>query len=353
MARPPVGLAAESLPRGEPYRQSGHLLQRRADPVGSPAPTRRACEEAVIGEDPFDRSHAPPIGVPEPLAPGLRAVTAPNAGPMTFTGTRSYVLGEGEVAVIDPGPDDARHLEALAAAVRGERVAAVLVTHAHVDHSGGAAAFAARVGAPVLGHGDAAGARSAAMARLAAAGGIGGGEGLDAGFRPDRRLGDGEVVAGPGWTLTALHTPGHIGDHLTFAWAEGEALFSGDLVMGWATTMISPPDGDLAAFRASLRRLQERSEAAYYPGHGAPVREPRRLVTHLLAHRAAREAEILAALAREPARVGELVATIYAAVDPALHGAAARNVLAHLIDLEGRGLVRADGPPEAALYRLA
>ncbi len=292
------------------------------------------------------------MGVAEELAPGLRAVTAPNAGPMTFTGTRSYIVGRGEVAVIDPGPDDPRHLRALAAAVAGERVAAVLVTHAHRDHSAGAAAFAARVAAPVLAHGDPVGARSPAMARLAAAGGIGGGEGIDPRFRPDRRIGEGAVVAGPGWTLTALATPGHLGDHLSFAWAEGEALFSGDHVMGWATTLISPPDGDLGAFRASLRRLQARSEAVYYPGHGAPVRDPQAVLGYVLAHRAVREAEILAALARGPATVAALVAAIYAAVDPALHPAAARNVLAHLIDLAERGVAVADGPLAAAAWRL-
>jgi glyoxylase-like metal-dependent hydrolase (beta-lactamase superfamily II) len=302
----------------------------------------------------FDQSHAPPIGVAEALAPGLRVVTAPNPGPMTFTGTRSYIVGEGEVAVIDPGPDLAAHLDALAAAVAGERVAAVLVTHAHRDHSAGAAAFAARVGAPVLAHGEAAAARSPAMARLARSGALGGGEGLDARFRPDRRIGEGAVVGGRGWTLTALATPGHTADHLSFAWAEAGAVFSGDAVMGWATTLISPPDGDLGAFRASLARLLARDEAVYYPGHGAPVTDPTRLVRHLLAHRDAREAEIVAALAAGATRIPELVAGIYADVDPALHAAAARNVLAHLVDLAERGRVRADGPlgPGAA-YRLA
>jgi hydroxyacylglutathione hydrolase len=303
---------------------------------------------------PFELDHAPPVGLAEPLAPGLRVVTAPNAGPMTFTGTRSYVVGAGEVAVIDPGPADPRHLDALAAAVAGERVAAVLVTHAHRDHSAGAAAFAARVGAPVLAHGDPAGARSPVMARLAAAGGIGGGEGIDAGFAPDRRLGEGTVTSGPSWTLTALHLPGHLSDHLCFAWAEGEALFSGDLVMGWASTLISPPDGDLGAFRASLARLQARGEAVYYPGHGAPVRAPGRLVAHLLAHRAEREAQVLEALAAGPATMAALVAAIYRDLDPALHPAAGRNVLAHLIDLAERGIVAPDGPLAAgARFRLA
>ena len=287
-------------------------------------------------DDPFERDHAPPVGVPEPLAPGLRVVTAPNPGPMTFTGTRSYLVGEGEVAVIDPGPDDPAHLAALAAAVAGERVAAVLVTHAHRDHSAGARAFAARVGAPLLARGPVPVADIPGFA-------AGGGEGRDAGFRPDAVIGEGGRLAGPGWTLVAVETPGHTADHLAFAWPEADALFSGDHVMGWATTLISPPDGSLGAFRASLSRLQGRPETVYYPGHGAPVADPQRILAHILAHRERREAEIVAALARGPATVAGLVAALYAGVDPRLHPAAARNVLAHLIDLEARGRVAAEG----------
>lgn len=305
-------------------------------------------------EAPFDLGHAPPVGTPERLQPGVRVVTAPNAGPMTFTGTRSYVVGEGEVAVIDPGPAEPRHLDALAAAVAGERVAAVLVTHAHRDHSAGAAAFAARVGAPVYAHGDPESARSPAMRALAATGALGGGEGIDAGFRPDGRIGEGWSLAGPGWTLVALATPGHTSDHLSFAFPEGDALFSGDHLMGWATTLISPPDGDLGAFRGSVGRVLARGHGVLYPGHGAPVDDPARLGAYVLAHRRAREAQILEALARGPASIPALVAAIYAGVDRALHPAAARNVLAHLVDLLERGLVAADGPiGPGASWRLA
>ena len=306
-----------------------------------------------MAEEPFERAHAPGIGAVERLGPGVRAVTAPNAGPMTFTGTRTYLVGEGTVALIDPGPDDARHREAVARALGpGERVAAVLVTHAHRDHSEGAAAMGAFLDAPVLAHGDPIGARSPEVARMAGALGIGGGEGLDPGFVPDRRIGAGEVIAGPGFTLTAVATPGHTADHLGFAYAEGAAFFSGDIVMGWSTTVISPPDGDLAAYRASLARLRERGEEVYFPGHGAPVTRPARLVGHLLAHRAARESQILAALGAGPARVPALVEAMYRGIDPALRGAAARNVLAHLIDLAGRDEVVAEGVGMEALYGL-
>ena len=280
-------------------------------------------------------------GEPEELAPGLRCVTAPNPGPMTFTGTRSYLLGETRIAILDPGPACDRHLDALEAAVGSASVAAILVTHAHRDHSGGAAAAGARLGAPVMAFGDRP--RSDAMAARATAGELGGGEGVDVDFRPDRRLRDGEEIAGPGWTLTALHTPGHLGDHLCFAWAEGRALFSGDLVMGWATTLISPPDGDLGAYRASLARLGARDERVFHPGHGPAVTDPHGLIATHLAHRRAREGEILAALARRPAPIEALVAELYADVDRRLWPAAARNVLAHLLDLAERGRVAPAG----------
>ncbi len=305
-----------------------------------------------MAEDPFERDHAPVVGAPEPLAPGLVAVTAPNPGPMTFTGTRSYLLGDREVAVIDPGPDDPRHLAALEAALApGARVTAILVTHAHRDHSAGARALQDRVGAPILGFG--ARPRSPVMERLAATGDLGGGEGIDTSFAPDRSIDDGAAVEGDGWRLEVVHTPGHLGDHLCFAWTAGRALFSGDTVMGWATTVISPPDGDLGAFLGSLARLQARTESIYYPGHGAPLRDPRRMIAWQRAHRAERERQIRAALAAGPTTVPTLVAIVYPDLSPALRPAAARNVLAHLIDLAERGQIRVDGPAAAdASYAL-
>ncbi|MBP7242704.1 MBL fold metallo-hydrolase [Amaricoccus sp.] len=294
--------------------------------------------------DPFERDHRPVHGRPEPLAPGIVVVTAPNPGPMTFTGTRTYIVGAGrDRVVIDPGPDDAGHLDAVAAAVpAGVRVRAILVTHGHADHAAGVRGLQDRLDVPVLGFGPRE--RTAAMQRLAAAGDLGGGEGIAAGFAPDARLADGEVVAGDGWRLEAIHTPGHLGDHLCFAWPEAGALFSGDTVMGWATTLISPPDGDLGAFLASLDRLAARPEGAYYPGHGAVLRDPGGMIAWQRAHRAERDVQIRAAVSAGLATIPEIVAAVYPDLGPALRPAAARNVLAHLIGLVGRAEVAATEP---------
>ncbi|MEM8571726.1 MAG: MBL fold metallo-hydrolase [Pseudomonadota bacterium] len=288
-------------------------------------------------QDPFDRSHAPVVGEVEQILPGLRVVTAPNAGPMTFTGTQSYIVGEGRVAVLDPGPLDKAHIDALQSAVRRETVKAVLVSHSHRDHSSGAREFARLVGAPVMAHGDPRGARSPLMTRLADDGLLEGGEGIDEGFWPDEVLRDGDRISGPDWELEALYSPGHLSDHLAFVW--GRSIFSGDVAMGWATTLISPPDGDLARFRTSIERLIAHAPERLYPGHGGTVEDPERLLTHLLDHRAAREKQILASLSDGPGGISDIVARVYADVPPDLHAAAGRNVFAHLIDLVERGLV--------------
>lgn len=286
----------------------------------------------------------PVAGVPLTLAPGLRLVLAPNPSPMTERGTNTYLLGEGTVSVIDPGPADPAHLAAILSALApGERVAQILVTHAHKDHSPLARPLAEATGAPVLGFGDARAGRSARMAALAGA--VGGGEGVDAAFAPDARLADGAEVEAGGRLLRAVHTPGHFGNHLCFLW--GEALFTGDHVMGWAPSLVSPPDGDLTDFMASLDRIEALGPLRYYPGHGAPVAAGPERVRGLRAHRQAREAAIRDAVAGGAATLPAITDAVYLDVAPALLPAAARNVLAHLIDLEARGLVAFDGPPGA------
>lgn len=298
------------------------------------------------GETESPESFDPRPGQPLALAEGLRLVLAPNPSPMTERGTNSYLLGEGALTVLDPGPDDSRHLAALLAApARGERITRILVSHAHVDHSPAARALARETGAPVLAYGDAQAGRSARMQRLAGQE-IGGGEGVDAGFRPDEALPDGCELDIGGLALRALHTPGHFGNHMSFLW--GERLFSGDTVMGWAPSLVSPPDGDLTDFMASLDRLEALGRSVLYPGHGAPVADGVARIRALRAHRLARETAIRAALDEGARDAGEIVRRVYTDVAPALIGGALRNVLAHLIDLQARGLAEFDGPPGLA-----
>lgn len=289
-----------------------------------------------MGPEQESANFDPPVGAVVHVAPGVRRILAPNPSAMTFRGTNTYVVGQGEVAVIDPGPQDERHLAALRRALAGERVRHILVTHAHLDHSSLAARLAAETGAPVLAFGDATAGRAPQMVRLAEQGLTGGGEGVDHGFCPDARLRDGAQVRvtldGQARPVTALHTPGHMAGHLCFAF--GNVLFSGDLVMGWSTSLVSPPDGDLAAFLASCASVRARRAAALLPGHGGPVVDPAARIDALIAHRHRRSAQILACLSRAPQGVATLTAEIYADTNPALHPAAARNIFAHLIDLE-------------------
>jgi hydroxyacylglutathione hydrolase len=288
----------------------------------------------------------PVPGQPVALAPGLRRVLAPNPGPMTHWGTNTYLLGNECLAVIDPGPDDPRHLAALRAAIAGRAVSHILVTHAHLDHSRLAGPLARETGAPVLAFGGARAGRSAVMTQLARAGPIAGGEGVDADFAPDHRLSDGDEVAGDGWALRALHTPGHMGNHLCFLW--GDTAFSGDHVMGWATSLVSPPDGDLTDFMASLARLAETGVQRLWPGHGAPVQDAQARIAALKTHREDRTAQIRAALAQAPGTPAEITARVYTDLPAALRPAAERNVLAHLVALCQSGQARSQGPLTAA-----
>ena len=277
------------------------------------------------------------------MGDGIVRVLAPNPSPMTFHGTNSYILGHEELAVIDPGPDDEAHLAALLAAIGRRRVAQVIVTHSHLDHSPLAARLAARVDAPVVAFGDSQSGRSEMMQTVAQQGLTGGGEGIDLGFRPDECLPDGAVLAGADWSLEVLHTPGHLGNHICLR--AGEVIFSGDHVMGWASSLVSPPDGDLSDFMAACRRLRSLPARRMLPGHGLPIDTPAARLDWLIAHREMREAQILATLAHGATTPHNLAAAIYTDVAPALHPAAVRNVFAHLIDLTARKLVFADPVP--------
>lgn len=279
--------------------------------------------------------------------PRLTLLRAPNPSPMTAEGTNTWLLAEGDaVVVIDPGPALDVHLRAILAALQGRALAAILVTHAHLDHSALAPGLAAATGAPVLAFGPAGAGQSPLMARLAGQGLTGGGEGIDRDFHPDRRLQDGEVLQAGPLQIEALHTPGHLSNHLCFA-CDG-LLFSGDLAMGWASSLVSPPDGDMGAYMASLRRLAGRRWRVMLPGHGAPVADPAARLAELIAHREAREAAVMEALARGPADAEALTAAIYRDTPAALLPAARRNVLAHLLDLADRNLISATPPLTAA-----
>lgn len=282
---------------------------------------------------------------------GLRRVLAANPSPMTGPGTTTFLLGQGAVTVIDPGPDDPAHLAAILGALApGEHVAAILVSHPHLDHSALVPALQRATGAPTLGFGPAGSGRSALNDRLAAAG-LTGGEGVDAAFVPDRRLANGDVIDTAAGPLTALHTPGHMGAHLAFAW--GDVLFSGDHVMGWAPSLVSPPEGDMGAYMASLARLAAHDWRLILPAHGAPIANPAARLAELTAHRLGRETRVLAALAAGHATLPAITAAAYAGTDPALLPAASRNALAHLIDLASRNLVGADPLPlPGARFRL-
>ncbi|WRH61445.1 MAG: MBL fold metallo-hydrolase [Fuscovulum sp.] len=275
--------------------------------------------------------------------PRLRTILAPNAAPLTFRGTNTYILGSGRVAVIDPGPDLPAHLDAILAALDpGEAVSHILVTHPHRDHSALAPALAGATGAPILAFGTATEGRSPLMQNLAAAGLTAGGDGLDLAFLPDQRLGDGETLTGPDWQVTALHTPGHLGSHLCFS--AGAWLFSGDHVMGWSSSVISPPDGDMRSYMDALHRIDRPDWALFLPGHGDPIPNPRARVRTLITHRRDREAQIMAALLRGPADAETLTRQIYTDLPPALLPAARQNVLAHLLDLQEKNQVSAPTP---------
>ena len=276
--------------------------------------------------------HAP-YAVLEPLEPGIARVLAPNPSAFTYTGTQTYLVGDAELAVIDPGPDLSDHLNALEHAIGGRQVAAIMCTHTHRDHSPAARPLAQATGAPIVGCAplalDDAGPRADAA--------------FDRDYAPDRVLEDGEDIEIDGRRLTAVATPGHTSNHLCFAVAGSGALFTGDHVMGWSTTVVFPPDGDMADYMASLDKLQQRDDRIYYPAHGPPVTNPRQHVRGFIGHRRQRERQVLGLLDERARTIPEIVAAAYPGLDPRLVTAAGGSVLAHLLDLERRGLVGNDG----------
>jgi glyoxylase-like metal-dependent hydrolase (beta-lactamase superfamily II) len=288
---------------------------------------------------------APVAGLPLMLAADLTLVLAPNPSPMTNMGTNTFLLGRENLAVIDPGPLDQSHLSALMDAIDGRPVSHIFVTHSHLDHSPLAAALSNKTGAAIYAFGDSLAGRSQVMQGLAARGLAGGGEGIDMSFRPDHTLEDGAQIRGDWGTLTAIHTPGHLGNHLCFGWQD--AIFTGDHVMGWASSLVSPPDGDLTDFMLSCEKLQNIGARIYYPAHGAPVLDPAARITWLIAHRKTREAQIMKLLGQMPATPSELTKAIYKDTPVSLLLAAERNVFAHLVDLQQRGKVSVDGPLSA------
>ena len=298
---------------------------------------------------PFNRNLALAPGQVEEIAPGVRRVLCNNPSPFTFKGTMSYIVGRGEVAIVDPGPDDEAHIATLLDAVKNETVTHIMVTHTHRDHSPGAARVKAATGAKTYGEGPHRAARPLHIGeapRLDASN--------DVDFRPDHALADGDVVSGRGFALEAITTPGHTANHMAFGLRGQDLVFSGDHVMGWSTSIVAPPDGAMSDYMASLDKLARRSEGLYLPGHGDVIREAPRFVASYIRHRQGREASILHRLAKGAADIPTLVRAIYIGLDPRLTRAAGLSVLAHLEDLVARGRVATEGVPSVeGTFRLA
>ena len=288
-----------------------------------------------------------PDTVDEPV-PGVRRVMANNPGPFTFKGTLSYIVGRGKVAIVDPGPDDAAHIGALLDAVGGETVTHIFVTHTHRDHSPAVPAIKAATGATVYAEGPHRAARPLHIGEHNPLDSSG-----DRDFRPDVQLKDGEVVEGDGWAIEAVTTPRHTANHMAFALKDRGILFAGDHVMGWATSIVAPPDGAMSDYMASLDKLARRGENLYFSGHGPAIPDAKRFVNYYILHRKAREASILHRLGKGAADIPSIVRAIYIGIDSRLTGAAGLSVLAHMEDLVARGLVETDGAPAIdGVYRL-
>ena len=277
----------------------------------------------------------PPSGISEDIYPNLKRIIAPNPSPMTFWGTNTYILGTNELAIIDPGPAVQSHFDAIMSSLnKNQSITHILITHSHIDHSPLAKQLSERTSAPILAFGESSSGKSTIMTNLK---NLDGGEGIDYDFKPDVTLNDNQILKNKEWCIKSLHTPGHMGNHLCFSWEGESILFSGDLVMGWATSMVSPPDGDLTDFMNSIKSLKLRSPyKLFFPGHGAPIENPSLRLQELYEHRKKREGQILSALETGLATISEITESVYADLDKRLITAAKRNVLAHLIDLTSR-----------------
>ncbi|MFC5385307.1 MBL fold metallo-hydrolase [Aquamicrobium segne] len=296
----------------------------------------------------FDTVFEPAHGSFVKVAPNVLRVTAPNASPFTFHGTNSYIVGRDTLALIDPGPDDERHLKTLLEAIAGRPVSHIFVSHTHRDHSPLAARLQALTGARTLAYGPYRPARMLSTGQINTLD-----ESHDTHFTPDITLPDNGLIDGDGWAIRAIHTPGHAANHMAFALENTGLLFSADHVMSWSTSIIAPPDGNMADYMASLDRLLERDDQFFLPGHGGPVRQPQAFMRGLKAHRKMRERIILERLKKGDRTIPEMVRTIYRKTDPHLHSAAGLSVLAHLEDLVSRGLVTStDTPAIDSIYEL-
>ena len=304
---------------------------------------------AVSDEIPYDKRFDLPPDTVEQVVPGVRRILCNNPGPFTYKGTVSYIVGQGRVGIIDPGPLDEPHIAALLDAVRGETVTHIIVTHTHRDHSPAATRIKAATGAPMLAEGPHRPARPLFISEAPRQE-----SGGDADFRPDTVLADGDIISGEGWTLEAVATPGHTANHMAFAHKEANVLFSGDHVMAWSTPVVAPPDGAMSDYMASLEKLARRAEPIYFPGHGGAVRDAPDFVQHYIRHRRGREQSILHRLAKAESDIPTLVRAIYLGLDPRLTKAAGLSVFAHLEDLVMRGIVTTDAAPSIdGRYRLA
>ena len=290
---------------------------------------------------PFNKELTFEYGTPAVISPLVRRVVARNPSMFTLHGTGTYIIGRGKVAIIDPGPDLSEHVTALLQAVQNETVTDILITHTHIDHSPATRAVKAATGAKTWGFGPHGASGDGTQVE----------EGADREFTPDNRIGDGDIVSGDGWTLEAIHTPGHTSNHLCLALKEENVMFSGDHVMGWSTSVISPPDGDMGDYLQSLRKLITREELRYWPTHGPAIENPRPFVKAFINHREERESQIQACLADELIKIPDIVERLYTNVDSRLHRAAGRSVLAHLIHMVHTSRAKCETQPDInALY---